>query len=712
MNLSQKIKIKLINSKILARLFYKYNFEYRKKDLLCNLVFDKICSEKLIFPKTEVPKVSIVISVYNQFSFTFACLHSILKNTQNIDYELIIADDKSSDETVDILNRVENIRVIKPEKNSGYLRNTNNACEYAKGKYILLLNNDMLVKPDWLKPLIDVFEKDEQTGAAGGKILNADGTIQQAGSKLNPDGSPTWLGSAQSADLSEFNKQYNVDYHSGCCLMFRKSHWDKLGGFDTQFAPAYYEDTDFCMQIKHNLNLNVVYVPECEIIHFNNVTYSENAEKQSLINREKFLKKWGSYIKNNEYSKDAHKKSKKKLFSIKKETFGDAWEVTLTLFGIKTKRKYSTVKFDEDKNKNILVIDWRIPTYDQDAGSKTTWHYLYFFKKIGKNPVLYPDDRTLRHGYLEQLQNDGISVILEKAKAHLKKHGKKYGYVYLNRPDLAQKYLKIIKKYTNAKILYYGHDLHYLREQRRYEIEKKPEAKESSEKYKKIESEIIRNVSTVLMCSNRETQELKKINPNIESDCIPPYIYDVSQKESIIYKADERKDILFIGGFAHNPNVDGIKWFVNEIFPKVKQQIQGIKFYLVGSAPTEEILALKSDDIIVTGFVTDEELEKIYKNIKLSVVPLRFGAGIKGKIIEAVYNKVPVVTTSIGVEGINNDDGLISVFDDADSFANGLINMYNNNEKLEEIASKSLDLIDKFYSENAVIEKFKQWMEV
>ena len=173
------------------------------------------------------------------------------------------------------------------------------------------------------------------------------------------------------------------------------------------------------------------------------------------------------------------------------------------------------------------------------------------------------------------------------------------------------------------------------------------------------------------------------------------------------YKASERNDLMFVGGFAHTPNVDAMTWFIDSIFPTILAKYPDIKLYVVGSNPPDELLKKASKNVIVTGYVTDEELGEIYKKIRLSVVPLRYGAGVKGKIIEAIQNKIPVVTTSIGVEGIKNDSNLITVADTEDDIAKAVIDMYMDYECLDKISSKS----ESFIKNNFSIEKARAIFE-
>ena len=160
----------------------------------------------------------------------------------------------------------------------------------------------------------------------------------------------------------------------------------------------------------------------------------------------------------------------------------------------------------------------------------------------------------------------------------------------------------------------------------------------------------------------------------------------------------QRKNIMFVGGFAHGPNVDAVKWFAAEIFPSILEKYPNLVFYIVGSSPTEEILALASDNIVVKGFVSDEELECLYRECRMAIVPLRYGAGMKGKVIEALYNKIPVVTTPIGAEGLEEYKNVLNVCSSAQEFAKCVEDLYEDYAKLERMISCMPDFIEKYFS--------------
>ena len=200
---------------------------------------------KLVFKYFKNPLVSIIIPVYNQFEYTYSCLRNILKNSGDIEYEVIIADDCSTDFTKDITKVVEGVNEKKTPTNLKFLLNCNNAAKSARGQYILFLNNDTQVQKDWLKHLVDLIESDSNIGMVGSKLVYPDGLLQEAGGIVWKDGSAWNYGNRQDGNASEYNYVKEVDYISGAAIMIRHSLWDELGGFDESFISLSVKPTTF-----------------------------------------------------------------------------------------------------------------------------------------------------------------------------------------------------------------------------------------------------------------------------------------------------------------------------------------------------------------------------------------------------------------------------------------------------------------------------------
>ena len=246
-------------------------------------------------PTVAEPEVSIIVPVYNHWELTAACLRSLAFDSTGVEYELIVVDDASSDQTREYLPKVQGITVVRREKNSGFIGAVNAGLEMARGRYIVLLNNDTVVLPGWLDALIRTVEVEENVGVVGAKLLYPDGRLQEAGGVIWRDGTGLNYGRYGDAEDPAFNFVRDVDYCSGACLLVRKEILDVLGGLDRRYAPAYYEDTDLAFAAR-KLGYRVVYQPEAKVFHDEGSSSGtdEDAGVKSYqkVSRETFRLKW------------------------------------------------------------------------------------------------------------------------------------------------------------------------------------------------------------------------------------------------------------------------------------------------------------------------------------------------------------------------------------------------------------------------------------
>lgn len=627
--------------------------------------------EPISFTVEKKPTVSIIIPVYNEFDYTYNCLKSIKEKSGNVTYEILIANDCSTDMTTEMDKIINGVQVITTEKNLRFLLNCNNAARYAKGEYILFLNNDTQVQENWLQPLVDLMEQDETIGMTGSKLVYADGRLQEAGGIFWKDASAWNYGNRCNPEEPEYNYVKDVDYISGAAIMIRHSLWEKIGGFDETFVPAYYEDSDLAFEVRRH-GYRVVYQPLSVVIHFEGVSNgtdtSTGQKHYQVVNQEKFYNKW----------KDV----------LEKEHFPNAENVFLA----KDRSRF---------RKQILVVDHYVPHYDKDAGGRCTYMYLKLFVKLGMKVTFIGDNFFKHEPYTTELTQMGVEVLYgnyyyNNWKSWLKENAHYFDYIYLQRPHIAVKYIDLVKKYSDAKIFYFAHDLHYVREMREYELTGDKAHLKASEHWKSIEYDLFSKADVEHLVGSYEQGVVQEAFPDKAVRNIPLYIYE-QLRDDINKKFEERKDIMYVGGFGHPPNIDAVLWFGKEVFPKILEKYPDIKWYVVGSKVTEEIQAMASDNIIVTGFLSDEDLEALYKKCRMAVVPLRVGAGVKGKVVEATYYQIPLVTTSIGAEGLSIEEHAFEVVDDAREMAELINELYTDYDKLLELSNNSRTFIGRYF---------------
>ena len=639
---------------------------------------------KLRFEKVENPKVSIIIPVYNQIHYTYACLVSILQYTKDVSYEVVIADDVSTDATEHLANYAEGLVICRNSVNQGFLRNCNNAAKQAKGEYLMFLNNDTQVTEGWLSSLVDLLERDPSIGMAGSKLVYPDGRLQEAGGIIWSDGSGWNYGRLDNPDKPEYNYVKDVDYISGAAILLSNRLWKQIGGFDTRFAPAYCEDSDLAFEVRR-AGYRVVYQPRSRVIHFEGVSNGTDVEGSGLkryqvANSKKLKEKWAA-----EFAAQCENDGNPDPFRARERSMG---------------------------KKIILVVDHYVPTYDKDAGSKTTFQYLKMFLKKGYVVKFLGDNFMNEEPYTSTLEQMGIEVLYGPEYQvgiwdWLRDHGDDIAVAYLNRPHIATKYVDYILDNTDIKVIYYGHDLHFLREMREYQITGDVKIREDAEYWKSIELTLMSKAAVSYYPSYIERDAIHEIDPTIHVKDITAYVYE-EFKDHIPEDFAKREGLLFVGGFGHPPNADAVLWFAKEVYPLIssRMQQQGLEtpeFWVVGSKVPDEIKALEQpgSGIVIKGFVSEEELDRLYAACKLVVVPLRYGAGVKGKVVEAIYNGAPIVTTSVGAEGIPQVEDVLVVEDGAEHFAEAVVKLYQDDDACRQLCRKTQSYIRDHFSIDA-----------
>lgn len=634
----------------------------------------------LSLPKFDSVSVSIIIPVYNKPVYTFNCIKSIIGHTSDtISYEVIVVDNASDSETKEMLDNIANLKCIKNEHNLGFVEACNIGALNSSGKYLLFLNNDTIVTDNWLSSLVETAEKDNQVGLGGAKLVYPDGRLQEAGGIIwnNKKYMGCNYGKHRDADCYEFNYVKEVDYCSGACILVKRDLFKRIGGFDRRYAPAYCEDGDLAFTIR-SLGYKVVYQPQSKIIHFEGVTagtdVSKGMKRFQDINQGKFYEKWKDVLEREHFD------TNKNIFLARDRA---------------------------RSRKIILFIENNVPTYDRDAGSLTTYLYVKRFNDMGFKVIYMPHNLAKLEPYTEKLQQMGVEVMygLFDFNKWIKQNGRYIDYVWLARPNVAINYIHLIRRHSSAKLLYYIHDLHYLREYRRYELEKDPKILALADKLKLLEFHIFRNVDSVLSISSGEAAVIGDKLPRKEVITIPVFYFEQLPVNKKIPPFEQRKDIIFLGGFAHSPNVDAVEYFAKDIFPLIKKKLGEVNFLVIGSDPPDKLhaLAKEVDGISVIGYVKD--IAPYFNSARIFVSPLRYGAGVKGKLVTSMSYGLPVVTTSIGSEGLSIADGEhCLIADTPEEFCTKVLALYANQYLWDNVSRNSIEYVKNNFSLESVSE--------
>ena len=587
--------------------------------------------EDIKIPFHEKPIISILIPVYCKSEYTLACLKSIADHLPKVSFEILVLDDKSPDNSAQVLQKIENIRVIVNPENLGFTKSCNYGASFAKGEYIYFLNNDTKVHEGWLDELYKTFELFPGTGVAGSKLVYPDGSLQEAGGIVWQDGSAWNFGRNQRPDLPVFNYAREVDYMSGASLITPTKIFNEIGGFNEIYAPAYCEDTDYCLHLRSQ-GYRVIYQPMSVVTHFEGV--SSGTDTNSGV-------------------KAYQIRNLKLMYERWKDLLASHSPNGIDVDGEKDRRA----------TKRVLVMEPTLLTPEKDAGSVTTFNILMLLREMDFQVTFIPEDNLLyQEKYAKLLQKVGVEVLyrpfINSVESHLKEFGSRYDLAFLFRQQVVERHIFAVKKYCpQAKTLYYTHDLHYLRMMREAELLNNDGKKADAEVMKAKELKAISEVDSTILVSVAEFNILnsQQVSDKLE---VMPLAYDVPGTTAG-YK--ERKDIVFIGGSHHPPNEDAILFFIKEVMPQISKKYPEVRFHIIGANPSEEVLSLQSNTIVVHGYV--ENLNDFLDKSKISVAPIRFGAGMKGKVCSTIGKGLPTVLTSIAAEGLeieNLKNGIIA----------------------------------------------------
>ncbi len=620
---------------------------------------------------SDNPLVSIIIPAYNQFAYTFNCLESLSVNlSSDLAYEIIIVNDASSDETLEQLaTLVKGIKVLTNAENSGFIRSCNYGASQAKGQYLYFLNNDTRILENCLESLVKLIINNPQVGAVGSKLIYANGKQQEAGGIIWNSADGWNYGRLDSPEEPEYNYVRPVDYCSGASLLVPTDLFKQLGGFSQDFIPAYYEDTDLCFAIRE-LGYQVLYQPQSNVIHYEGITsgtdLSSGTKQYQVINQTKFREKWSKVLT--------------------KHLDNDANNVPKAARRLQGKP-------------TILVIDSYVPLYDRESGCVRLLNILKLLLNLGYSVIFFPDNGYPEQPYTSVLQQLGIEVIYGTAQRYnleekLIKYLPLIDGVWLCRPELCDKYMDLIRLKTKVPIIYDTIDLHFLRlkRQKDYLDPSYQNTSWSWQTYQKLELNYANQAEATVLVTEDEKQVLSSLG--VKNVWVIPNIHEeISLSEKVAF--DQRSGLVFIGSYNHPPNIDAVKWLCLEIMPLVWASRPDITVNLLGSNLKDEVKELANDQVIVTGYVP--EVEPYFQKSRIFVAPLRFGAGMKGKIGQSLSLGLPTITTKIGAEGmglIDHQDVLIA--DTAEEFARAVIELYDHRELWQKLADNSLETIKRY----------------
>lgn len=621
-----------------------------------------------VLPRSETPRVSIVIPVYNHIEATLTCLRSILADgDERTSLEVICVDDGSSDATADQLPQIDGLRYVRNPQNLGFIGACNAGAAVARGEFLVFLNNDTAVQPGWLDALVDTFHQHPRAGLVGAKLVYPDGRLQEAGGIVFADGSGWNYGRFDDPADPRYNYVREVDYCSGAAIAIRKALFDELGGFDSHYAPAYYEDTDLAMKVRAQ-GLSVLYQPASVVVHYEGVTSGTDTgsgiKAYQVVNQEKFLKRWREVLATHA---------------------APGTDISIA-------REHRAAR-------RVMVIDATTPQPDQDSGSVRLVNILRLLRERGDAVSFFADNRAFVDGYSQTLQQLGVEVLwhpwLSDPVGWFAQNARRFDAFFVCRHYVASIYLPLVRQHApRARFIFDTVDLHYLREQRAAALSGREDLARAAAETRDKELRLIRDSDVSVVVSPVEQELLSRDAPGARVEVLS----NVHEVFGCRRGFAERKDVMFIGGFQHPPNIDAAEWFVREVWPLVRSQLPDLRFHLIGSKATDAVRVLgEVEGVVFHGFV--EDIEPFLDGCRLALAPLRYGAGVKGKVNMSMSYGQPVIGTSVATEGMFVRPGVdVLVADTPAEFAERLVEAYRDEALWMQLSANGLANVERHFS--------------
>ncbi|HVI24711.1 MAG TPA: glycosyltransferase [Xanthomonadaceae bacterium] len=621
-------------------------------------------------PAAPAPVASIVIPVFNHCAHTLACLHALAEHPPAAAVEIIVVDDGSTDGTAGALAGVAGLRYHRRAANGGFIAACNDGAALARGQFLVFLNNDTVPQPGWLDALLATFATHPDAGLVGAQLLYPDGRLQEAGGFVLADGTAESVGRFDRADRPAYGYLRDADYVSGAALAIPRALFAQLGGFAERYAPAYYEDTDLAFAVRA-AGRRVLYQPAARVVHDEGTTSGTDtgsgAKAYQVRNQARFAERWHDALA--------------------------AQPAPGTLPSPAVLHR---------AQRQVLVIDALTPRPDRDSGSLRLVNLMRLLREEGAHVVFLPANRAHDGRYTEALQQLGVEAwyapFAARAPAWLRAHGPRFERALVSRHYVASEFLPLLRRHApRAKLLFDSVDLHYLRERRAAELAGDTALLRAAERTRARELAVVAASDATLVVGDHERELLQRDAPGARIELLSN-LHEVAGPG---LPFAQRKDLVFVGGFRHPPNVDAVLWFVRAVWPRVRAALPDAVFHCIGGDAPAEIATLASvPGVRVHGHVPD--IGPYMDGCRIAVAPLRYGAGVKGKVNLSMAHGQPVVATWCAVEGMHLADGVDAlVADDADAFADAIVRLHGDEALWTRLAANGLANIARHFSLDA-----------
>ena len=618
--------------------------------------------ERLSLPTSETPVVSILLVLFNQAELTYTCLRA-LRRALDAPCEVILADNASSDQTAELLDRIDGARVVRNAENLHFLRGVNAAAELARGRHLLLLNNDTRLAAGSIAAAVERLEAEADLGAVGGRIILLDGKLQEAGSIIWKNGHCLGYGRGRDPWAAEFQFRRDVDYCSGAFLMMRRDLFERLGRFDPAFAPAYYEETDLCMRIRE-AGLRIGYDPRIQLSHFEfgSSTTSDSALALQAAHLKLFQQRHAGALKT------AHLPPETSLIEA---------------------------RMRDDVRGRLLIVEDQIPYPQMGAGYPRALEILRAAVEAGWFVTFYPlvySDVDYDEAY--RILPPGVEIAADRGAEGLvdfmRERPEYYDAALVSRPHNMKPFREALAEEPRflplSQVIYDAEAVFALRDEARARLDGEP-LKPAAADPVEAELALTESVASVLAVNAAEAEVFRSagvLDVRVLGHALEPRPTGPA--------FEDRRDLLFVGALDDDvsPNVDSLEFFVREVAPRLDGLIgAGWRLRVAGRCGAARAQALGGERVELLGRV--EDLTGLYAQSRVFIAPTRYAAGIPMKVHEAAAMGLPSAVTSLLARQLGWTDGVaLTVGDAPEDFARACQRLYEDAALWEAVRAGAL----------------------
>jgi O-antigen biosynthesis protein len=609
-------------------------------------------SNHVTLPAVERPAVSVLMVTYGGFDDAVRAAADLVAGTDPV-YELIVYDNASPDGTGERLaDALVDATVIVGDRNLGFGGANNEAAARARGEVIVLLNSDCFVRTGWLPPLLMSLERRHRCGAAAPMFLHLDGRLQEAGSLLGAGGSAHAYGDGDDATRPEYAFPRVIDYASAACLAIRRDTYSELGGFDPMYGLGYYEDVDLLLRMKRDLGLLAWYEPRSRAYHRRGGSFVSRESAQLMLRNRRILA----------IRHDAVLRRRPRV------TSGTVGRSVVRLR-------------DAPASHRLLIVDDRVPHWDRGSGDPRMAQVVETAARLlptTQITLLARDAANAAH-YAPRFLARRIEVVTGvDPVSWIAERERHYDAVYVSRPNNHADLADVIDEtQPYASRAYDAEALYHRRLMRMADLATGADRERlirRSQAAALLERDAVRRADVVTCVSEDEAAWIASVRDGSDPVVLPV----IARFDAAAPGYRDRRDVIFFGGFMagpDGPNADAARFAAEEVMPLVRQQLPDVRLRVVGADPTVGVLALASEHVDVVGYVADADVE--LRAARVLLAPVRFGAGVKIRLVEAVAAGLPFVTTECGAEGLSIE-GLAGdlVADDPSDLAQLVVRLY------------------------------------